>query len=71
MINNRDDPAVPRQTAEVLYEKLLPLYKDHPGRLMLKLIDTKKPTHDDQVEAFDAGREWLEKYLLAPADSPK
>lgn len=64
MINNKEDPLMPRQSAEGLYEKLLPLYKDHPGRIMLKLCETNKPTHDDQVEAFEAGCEWLEKHLL-------
>ncbi len=65
LINNREDPAIPRATAEVLVEKLRPLYKDHPDRLLLKLIDTPAPTHDDQVEAFDAGCAWLETHLLA------
>ncbi len=64
LINNRTDPLIPRETAEVLHEKLVPLYAAHPENLMLMLVDTKKPTHDDQVEAFDAGCLWLEEHLL-------
>ncbi len=64
IINNAKDPAMPRAGAEALYKKLLPLYAAHPDRLQLILLDTKRPTHDDQVEAFDAGRIWLEKHLL-------
>lgn len=64
LINIRDDPAMPRQGAEALYEALRPLYANSPERLTLTLVDTPKPTHDDQIEAFDAGRAFLEKHLL-------
>ena len=63
LINNREDPAVPRVCAELLYDKLKPLYEEHPDRLFLKLCDTNQPTHDDQLEAFDAGYQWLIKHL--------
>lgn len=71
LINNRDDPLIPRESAEALYEKLRPLYKEQPGRLLLKLCETGKPTHDDQVEAFDAGCQWLEDHLLPRAKDGK
>lgn len=64
LINIREDPLMPRAGAEALYERLRPLYEEYPGRLVLKLCDTPKPTHDDQVEAFDAGCQWLEDHLL-------
>ena len=71
LINNRDDPLMPREGAEALYEKLRPLYERHPERLLLKLCETGKPTHDDQVEAFDAGCQWLEDHLLPRAKDDK
>jgi dienelactone hydrolase len=71
LINNRDDPLIPRESAEALYEKLRPLYERHPDRLLLKLCETDKPTHDDQVEAFDAGCQWLEDHLLPCAKDDK
>ncbi|MBI2422823.1 MAG: hypothetical protein HYV27_08330 [Candidatus Hydrogenedentes bacterium] len=64
LINNQDDPLIPRACAESLYQKLLPLYEKHPANLLLKLCPTNKPTHDDQTEAFDAGCQWLEDHLL-------
>jgi len=63
LIGNHDDPLMPRQGAEALYEKLLPLYGACPERLMLKLFDTPRPTHDLQPRAFEMGCEWLEKSL--------
>jgi len=71
LINNAKDTAMPRAGAEVLYQKLLPLYAAHPDRLQLILLETKRPTHDDQVEGFDAGRKWLEKHLLGSAANMK
>lgn len=63
LIGNRDDPSMPRQAAEALYAKLQPLYTAYPERLIMKLFETPRPTHDLEPAAFELGCEWLERFL--------
>ena len=65
LIGNFDDPSMPRQVVQELYEKLRPLYAANPERLMIKLFETPRPTHDLQRAAFELGCDWLEKSLCA------
>jgi len=67
LINNRNDPLMPREGALDLYERLKPLYREYPERLKLELLDTPAPTHRLQPEAYIRGCEWLEKFLLPEA----
>ncbi|MFA6240462.1 MAG: prolyl oligopeptidase family serine peptidase [Candidatus Hydrogenedentales bacterium] len=66
LIGNYDDPLMPRQAAQGIYEKLRPLYAAHPERLMIKLFETPKPTHDLEPAAFELGCEWLKRFLVSP-----
>jgi dienelactone hydrolase len=62
-VGNYEDPLMPRQGAQGLYDKLLPAYADFPERLMITLLETPKPTHDLGPEAFRLGCEWFEQFL--------
>ncbi len=63
LIGNYDDPSMPRQAAQELYEKLRPLYATYPERLKLKLFKTSRPTHDLEPAAFELGCDWLKEFL--------
>ena len=63
LIGNFEDPLMPRQVVEALYEKLQHLYAMYPEKLMIKMYETPRPTHDLQPAAFELGCEWLERFL--------
>jgi dienelactone hydrolase len=70
LIGNLNDPLMPRQGAQKLYDKLRPLYETVPDRLMIKLFETPIPTHDLQPEAFALGCAWFEKHLGRKSVTP-
>jgi dipeptidyl aminopeptidase/acylaminoacyl peptidase len=66
LIGNMEDPLMPRQGAQTLYDRLSPLYADRPDRLMIKFFDTPRPTHDLDPPALNLGCDWLIKFLAEP-----
>lgn len=63
LIGNADDPLMPRQAAQALYDELLPLYTDAPHRLLIRFFETPQPTHELDAAAYNLGCEWLERHL--------
>jgi len=69
IINNRRDTAIPTYLAQDLYDKLLPLYEDHPERLRLDLRETPEPTHTLDPQGYRDGCDWLIRFLTAEAET--